>query len=360
MPKPNFPKPKVPGLFTGMKITFTTLIETLYQGRGIKTFIPSRPPAARSPCSTRTRRRRRRRARGVIALNEENCTACMLCARSAPTGASTSRATSTSPRPVVTVASRARTTSSTASTSTSRSACTAASASRCARSRPCSGAPSTSTPSPASPSCCTTRSGWASGWRPCPDFEPYEAGSEQGQEGAAADARAASVAQNIAFCVIAALIVFGALRVVTTKNVVHAALWLVLVLAGVAAQYILLAAEFVAVTQVLVYIGAIVVLFLFGIMLTRAKIGSEQRPQQPARLLGAASPVAVLLLGVMGYALIDEYARARRCRDTRLDAVDHRRRSATRSSRPTSSRSRSISVLLLAALIGAIVLARKD
>ena len=74
----------------------------------------------------------------------------------------------------------------------------------------------------------------------------------------------------------------AAIRVVTTRNVVHAALYLVLVLAGVAAQYILLAAEFVAITQVLVYIGAIVVLFLFGIMLTRAPIGQDARPRQRA------------------------------------------------------------------------------
>ena len=55
----------------------------------------------------------------------------------------------------------------------------------------------------------------------------------------------------------------------------HAALWLVIVLAGVAAQYILAAAEFVAVSQVLVYVGAVMVLFLFGIMLTRAQIGGS-------------------------------------------------------------------------------------
>ena len=71
------------------------------------------------------------------------------------------------------------------------------------------------------------------------------------------------IAQNIGFFIIAALMVVGALRVVTTSNVVHAALWLVVVLAGAAAQYVLLAAEFVAVTQVLVYIGAVMVLFLF-------------------------------------------------------------------------------------------------
>ena len=70
--------------------------------------------------------------------------------------------------------------------------------------------------------------------------------------------------------------IVGALRVVTTNNVVHAALWLVVVLAGAAAQYMLLAAEFVAVTQVLVYIGAVMVLFLFGIMLTRARSAARR------------------------------------------------------------------------------------
>ena len=72
------------------------------------------------------------------------------------------------------------------------------------------------------------------------------------------------VAQNVGFYIVAAVMVVGALRVVTSNNVVHAALWLVVVLAGAAAQYVLLAAEFVAITQVLVYIGAVMVLFQIG------------------------------------------------------------------------------------------------
>ena len=83
-----------------------------------------------------------------------------------------------------------------------------------------------------------------------------------------------------------------------------------------AAQYILLAAEFVAATQVLVYIGAIVVLFLFGIMLTRAKLGADQDLTHKHWCGGAAT--ALLLLGVMAYALIDECGwTRRRCRPTR-------------------------------------------
>ena len=64
----------------------------------------------------------------------------------------------------------------------------------------------------------------------------------------------------------------------------------------------LLAAEFVAATQVLVYIGAIVVLFLFGIMLTRAQIGRDQDLTHKRWLVGP-SPPPLLLFGVMAYAL---------------------------------------------------------
>ena len=70
---------------------------------------------------------------------------------------------------------------------------------------------------------------------------------------------------NIAFWIIAAVMAAAAIAVVTVPNVVHAALSLVIVLAGVAAQYILLQAEFVGLVQVLIYIGAVIILFLFGI-----------------------------------------------------------------------------------------------
>src|ERR1700704_1889792 len=81
------------------------------------------------------------------------------------------------------------------------------------------------------------------------------------------------LAQHVSFALIAIATIFGAIRVVTTNNVVHAALYLVVVLAGVGADFLLLGAEFTGITQILVYVGAIVVLFLFGIMLTRAPIG---------------------------------------------------------------------------------------
>jgi NADH-quinone oxidoreductase subunit J len=163
------------------------------------------------------------------------------------------------------------------------------------------------------------------------------------------------VAQHIGFGVIAAMMAVAAIRVVTSRNVVHAALWLVVVLAGVAAQFILLSAEFVAATQVLVYIGAVVVLFLFGTMLTRAKIGGED--QLTSRQWGVGIATALLLAGTMSAVLIDAF---------------HAQKLPTASGgTPTELVSDSIfstylipfwvlSIVLLAALVGAIVLARRD
>src|SRR5690606_22654324 len=126
------------------------------------------------------------------------------------------------------------------------------------------------------------------------------------------------VAQNIFFYLFAAVMVFSAVRVVTAKSIVHAALYLVAVLAGAAAQYILLAAEFVAATQVLVYIGAVMVLFLFGIMLTRVQIGRDA--DLTNRHWGAGIVTALVLFGVMAYALLDAFGWTRTPlpKDTRI------------------------------------------
>jgi NADH-quinone oxidoreductase subunit J len=149
--------------------------------------------------------------------------------------------------------------------------------------------------------------------------------------------------------------VVGALRVVTSNNVVHAALWLVTVLAGAAGQYILLSAEFVAVTQVLVYIGAVMVLFLFGTMLTRARLGEETDLNNKTWMLGI--PVALLLFGTMSYALIDSFG------DEKLPenaVVVSTQVISDQIFGPYLIPFWALSFVLLAATIGAIVLARKD
>ena len=114
-----------------------------------------------------------------------------------------------------------------------------------------------------------------------------------------------NVAQNIAWAITSAIMLFSAFKVVTTGNVVHAALYLVIVLAGAAALFILLGSDFVGATQILVYIGAIIVLFLFGIMLTKAQLGDDDSVQKEQRSMGAL--VGVLLMVVMSFALIDSF-----------------------------------------------------
>ena len=163
-----------------------------------------------------------------------------------------------------------------------------------------------------------------------------------------------NVAQNIAFAIIALVIIASALRVVTTNNVVHAALYLVMVLAGVGGLYFILGAEFVGTTQILVYIGAIIVLFLFGIMLTRAPIGGESDLDNDQRWIGGL--IAVLLLAVIGYTLIDRFEDSELPADTVTTTAQVSDAIFGTYLVPFEV----ISVLLLAALVGAIVVARRD
>lgn len=163
-----------------------------------------------------------------------------------------------------------------------------------------------------------------------------------------------NVAQNVGFGIIAAIMIFAALMVVTTKNVVHAALWLVVVLSGVAAQYILAAAEFVAISQVLVYIGAVMVLFLFGIMLTRAQIGKETDLNNKNWALGI--PVALALLGLLAWVILDAFEDEVLPDSGPLPTVALSDQYLGIYLVPFLA----ISFVLLAAAIGAIVLARKD
>ncbi len=79
----------------------------------------------------------------------------------------------------------------------------------------------------------------------------------------------------LAFLVIAAIIVLLSVLTVYSKNIVHSALYLLGTFAGVATLYIFLNAPFVGVAQVLVYIGAVGVLILFAVMLTRKAIVEE-------------------------------------------------------------------------------------
>lgn len=96
---------------------------------------------------------------------------------------------------------------------------------------------------------------------------------------------------QIIFILVAIVTLGGALMVVTTRNMVHAALWLVLSLFGVAITFVLLEAGFFAVAQVIIYIGAIAILMIFAIMLTR-RVAKDTGPQ-----LNSTWPIGFLISG---------------------------------------------------------------
>lgn len=103
---------------------------------------------------------------------------------------------------------------------------------------------------------------------------------------------------NWVYLVIGAAVLVSALRVVTSQNVVHAVLFLVATLAGTAGLMLLLSAEFVAWVLVLVYIGAVVVLFLFGTMITRAPVirdvGLDNKQARPVAAFSGLATFALL------------------------------------------------------------------
>jgi len=161
-------------------------------------------------------------------------------------------------------------------------------------------------------------------------------------------------AQEYAFAVIAAVGGISAIAVVTARNVVHAALYLVVALLSVGATFLLLGAEFAGWVQILIYVGAIVILFLFGLMLTKAPIGRDTL-DNAHRWVGLL--VAAGVFGGLVFLIQDAFP---------LDAEPFEVFRATTGQvgesmfRDFVLPFEAISFLLLAALIGAIVLARKD
>ncbi|MEU3740586.1 NADH-quinone oxidoreductase subunit J [Streptomyces sp. NPDC032198] len=164
---------------------------------------------------------------------------------------------------------------------------------------------------------------------------------------------------EIAFLLVGLVTLGSAIVTVTTKQLVHAALWLVATLGGLAVEYLLLTAEFIAWVQVLIYVGSVVVLLLFGLMLTRAPIGRSPDADSGNRPVALA--VAVLAAAALVWVVVDAF------RTTWID-LDRAADEAQGSTAVTGKflfqhwvlPFEALSVLLLAALVGAIVLSRRN
>lgn len=164
-------------------------------------------------------------------------------------------------------------------------------------------------------------------------------------------------AADIVIVALGVVAVGSGIMVVTTRRLVHAALWLVVSFGALAASYVVLAAEFVAWVQVLIYVGAIVVLLLFGIMLTRAPIGRSADLDSGNRVVALVTAVATAAV------LVTTLARG--FRDAYFPLKARVGGGSTGAIGASLFRTwvlpfEALSVLLLAALVGAIVLSRTE
>lgn len=114
-----------------------------------------------------------------------------------------------------------------------------------------------------------------------------------------------STVQLAAFGIVTAIMLISALMVVMARNIVHAAFFLVVTLFCVAGYFILLLAEFLAAVQILIYVGAVIVLIIFGLILTRARVG-QAIPMEEIRQRLWAILVSVIFFGGVSYALLNQ------------------------------------------------------
>ncbi len=159
-------------------------------------------------------------------------------------------------------------------------------------------------------------------------------------------------ALDVAFAAVGLIAAASGLLAVTTRQVVHAALWLVVCLGSLAGCYLVLGAEFVALVQLLVYVGAVVVLVLFALMLTRAPIGpnAEVSTSRLHRALAAVLGAGVTALLAAALLPLAGPARAR----TETTTVDLGEQLFGTWVWPFEV----LSLLLLVALVGALAVSR--
>ncbi len=160
-------------------------------------------------------------------------------------------------------------------------------------------------------------------------------------------------AHDAVFIVVGLLTAGAAILTVTSRNLVHAALFLAVTLTGTGGVFLVLHADFVALVQLVVYVGAVAVLFLFGLMLTRAPIGREALDSQNR---GLGIGVAATLFVVLAALIVPAFAGVSTAEVTGPPIEVIGFAIFTDWVLPFEV----LSMLLLAALIGAIVLSRRS
>jgi NADH-quinone oxidoreductase subunit J len=170
-------------------------------------------------------------------------------------------------------------------------------------------------------------------------------------------------AYKFAFIVIAALTIGSALMVVTLKNILRSALFLAFAFLGVAGIYILANAEFLAAMQVLIYVGAITVLIMFGIVLTQQLMGASIRQSTRVGTVFVAAPIVLLVFAFLVKVFVKPFGAAAggmiQSTPKPTDA-DTLQQIAHLLIQPYVLPFELASLILLAALVGAIVMAKEE
>ncbi|MCW5852742.1 MAG: NADH-quinone oxidoreductase subunit J [Anaerolineae bacterium] len=155
------------------------------------------------------------------------------------------------------------------------------------------------------------------------------------------------------FVIVSVITLVGALGVVMARTVFASGLWLILSFAGVAGLYVLLEAPFLAAAQILIYVGAVAVLILFAVMLTRRVMGDPGVSQNNSQW-GAAAVVAALMFIVLSLTSVQNWRPS--TESPPLLAVNALGEAFLG---PYLLPFEIVSVVLLVALVGAIILARE-
>jgi NADH-quinone oxidoreductase subunit J len=165
---------------------------------------------------------------------------------------------------------------------------------------------------------------------------------------------------TVLFLIFAALILASAILTVTVKNIVHAALWLISSFFGVGALYLLMEAEFLGVAQVLIYVGALSILILFAIMLTRDLEGSQNRQLTPRWWIALIVPAALFGLLIVPTVMTHAWQLPPPPPTGQLTAISGAQQIGTAFMREYLLSFEVAAILLTVAMIGAIVIAFEE
>lgn len=161
----------------------------------------------------------------------------------------------------------------------------------------------------------------------------------------------------ILFWVLSALALFSALMVVSSRNPVYSVLWLILVFFSISGHYILLNAQFLAVVNIIVYAGAIMVLFLYVLMLMDLKKETEPQKNRWIKMAGAVAGGCLLLVMVAALKSADVAGKVAQTREGEIGLISRLGKVLfTEYVVPFEVSS----ILFLSAMVGAVVIGKKE